>query len=123
LESKNGESSSRCRGDLDAKARQQSRDCLASPATCGPIHVEALRRPIHNGAMLYRGFPSKLDHGVPHWVETGALFHIRVAIDREKQQSPLIAAPFAQWLLDSARYSETKQHWHITLFLPMPDHL
>jgi len=60
LESKNGESSSRCRGDLDAKARQQS---------------------------------------------------------------PLTAAPFAQWLLDSARYYETKQRWHITLFLLMPDHL
>jgi len=76
--------------------------------------------------MLYRGFPSKLHHGVPHWVETGAtgaLFHIRVAIDREKQESPLTAAPFAQGLLDSARYYETKQRWHIALFLLMPDHL
>src|SRR4029077_18824724 len=73
--------------------------------------------------MLYRGFPSKLHHGVPCWVESGALFHIRVAIDREKQKSPLTATPFAQWLLDSARYYESKQRWHITLFLLMPDHL
>jgi putative transposase len=73
--------------------------------------------------MLYRGFPSKLHHGVPHWVETGSLFHVRVGIDREKQRSPLTAAPFAQRLLDSARYYESKQRWHITLFLLMPDHL
>jgi putative transposase len=73
--------------------------------------------------MLYRGFPSKLHHGVPHSVETGSLFHVRVGIDREKQRSPLTAAPFAQWLLDSARYYEAKQRWHITLFLLMPDHL
>jgi len=33
--------------------------------------------------MLYRGFPSKLHHEVPHWVEPGALFHIRIAIDRD----------------------------------------
>ena len=73
--------------------------------------------------MPYRGFPSKLHHEVPHWVETGALFHIRIAVDREKEQSPLTAAPLAQALLDSARFYETKQRWYITLFLLMPDHL
>jgi hypothetical protein len=46
--------------------------------------------------MLYRGFGSKLHHKVPHWVEPGALFHIRIAVDREKEQSPLTAAPLAQ---------------------------
>jgi putative transposase len=73
--------------------------------------------------VLYRGFPSKLHHEVPHWVETGALFHIRIAIDREKEQSLLTGAPLAQALLDSARIYETKQRWYITLFLLMPDHL
>src|SRR2546428_10607595 len=43
--------------------------------------------------MLYRGFPSKLHHEVPQWVETGALFHIRIAVDREKEQVPLTAGP------------------------------
>jgi putative transposase len=73
--------------------------------------------------VLYRGFPSKLHHEVPHWVETGALFHIRIAVDREKEQSSLTAGPCAQALLDSARFYETKQRWYITLFLLMPDHL
>ena len=73
--------------------------------------------------MLYRGFPSKLHHAVPHWVERGALFHIRIAIEREKNQRPLSTGPLAQALLDSARFYETKLRWHITLFLLMPDHL
>jgi putative transposase len=73
--------------------------------------------------MLYRGFPSKLHHEVPSWVENGALFHIRIALDREREQSVLTEPHLAQSLLDSARFYETKQRWHITLFLLMPDHL
>jgi putative transposase len=73
--------------------------------------------------MPYRGFPSKLHHAVPHWVEPGALFHIRVALDRETQQRQLTDRELAQRLLDSARFYESKQRWHITLFLLMPDHL
>ncbi len=112
---------------LDAKARRRSRiySSIAHGVADPPwaIQLEALKRPIHNDAMLYRGFPSKLHHGVPHWVQTGALFHIRIAIDREKEQKPLTAAPLAQALLNSARFYEAKQRWHITLFLLMPDHL
>ena len=26
----------------------------------------------------YRGFPERLHHRMPHWVEPGALFHIRI---------------------------------------------
>ena len=73
--------------------------------------------------MLYRGFPSRLHHEVPAWVEPGALFHVRIAVHREKQKMQLIAAPLAQALLDSAIFYEAKQRWHITLFLLMPDHL
>ena len=73
--------------------------------------------------MLYRGFPSKLHHKVPPWVETGALFHIRIAIDREKEHSPLMAASLGQGLLESARFYEAKLRWHITLFLLMSEHL
>ena len=73
--------------------------------------------------MLYRGFPSKLHHEVPPWVKTGALFHIRIAVDREKERSPLTDTALAQALLDSARFYEIKQRWYITLFLLMPDHL
>jgi REP element-mobilizing transposase RayT len=73
--------------------------------------------------MLYRGFASKLHHEIPHWVETGALFHIRIAVHREKERRRLTTAPLAQALLDSARFYQAKQRWHITLFLLMPDHL
>jgi putative transposase len=85
--------------------------------------LKTLKRPIHNDAMLYHGFPPKLHHEVPHWVERGALFHIRMGVDREKEQRPLTSAPLAQALLDSARFYEAKQRRHITLFLLMPDHL
>jgi REP element-mobilizing transposase RayT len=71
----------------------------------------------------YRGFPSKLHHEVPHWAESEALFHIRVALDREREQPPLTSALLAPTILDSARFYETKQRWYITLFLLMPDHL
>ena len=73
--------------------------------------------------MLYPGFPTKLHHAVPHWVERGSLFHNRIAIDRKKNQRQLTTASLAQALLDSARFYETKLRWHITLFLFMPDHL
>jgi hypothetical protein len=49
---------------------------------------------------IYRGFPERLHHRVPRWVEPGALFHIRIALDREKEQKALIAsgsAPQISW--------------------------
>jgi putative transposase len=60
---------------------------------------------------------------VPHWVEPGALFHIRIRLDREKQQKALIDPSLAQTILDSAKLYEAKMRWHITLFLLMPDHV
>jgi len=73
--------------------------------------------------VIYRGFPQRLHHKVPHWVEPGALFHIRVAVDREKAQNPLTDPSLAQAILDSAKFYESKMRWHITIFLLMPDHL
>jgi putative transposase len=72
---------------------------------------------------IYRGFPRRLHHRVPHWVEPGALFHIRIALDREKEQKALTESALARAILDSAKFYEAKMHWHITLFLLMPDHL
>ena len=73
--------------------------------------------------MRYRGFPSKLHHEVPSWVETGALFHIRIGLNRQIEQSFLTDVPLPVALPDSAKFYETKARWHITLFLLMPDHL
>ena len=82
---------------------------------------------------IYRGFLQRLHHTVPRWVEPGALFHIRIALDREKEQRPLTGPALAQGrhgesvlrrtIFDSAKLYETKARWHITLFLLMPDHL
>jgi putative transposase len=68
-------------------------------------------------------FPSKLHHEVPHWVEPGALFHIRIALNRESEQRSLADPSLAPTLLESARFYEKSKRWHITLFILMPDHL
>ena len=73
--------------------------------------------------MIYRGFPERLHHTVPHWVEAGALFHIRIRLDREKKQKALTDPALAPTILNSAKFYETRMRWHITLFLLMPDHL
>ena len=73
--------------------------------------------------MIYRGFPQRLHHRVPHWVEPGALFHIRIRLEREKGQKALTDPALGQTILDSAKFYEAKMRWHITLFLLMPDHL
>jgi putative transposase len=71
----------------------------------------------------YHGFPSKLHHDVPHWVKSGALFHVRVALDRQLEQRPLTEPALARSLLDSANFYQAKERWYITLFLLMPDHI
>jgi REP-associated tyrosine transposase len=60
---------------------------------------------------------------VPSWVEPGGLFHLRVALDREIKQRTLTDRSLGQAVLDSAKLYETKERWHVTLFLLMPDHL
>jgi hypothetical protein len=57
---------------------------------------------------IYRGFPERLHHRVPHWVEPGALFHVRIAHDREKEQQALTHPALAQEILDSAKFYEAK---------------
>jgi REP-associated tyrosine transposase len=73
--------------------------------------------------VIYRGFPRRLHHSVPAWVEPGALFHIRVALDREIKQRTLTDPSLGQAVLDSAKVYETNHRWHVTLLVLMPDHL
>lgn len=72
---------------------------------------------------MRREFPRGLHHEVPPWVDAGALFHIRIALDRNKEQHLLTDVPLARAILDSARLYERKERWQITLFVIMPDHL
>ncbi|MFL6515546.1 MAG: transposase [Chthoniobacterales bacterium] len=60
---------------------------------------------------------------MPNWVEPGALFRIRIRLDHTKNQRFLTESPLSPRLLDSARFYEKKQRWHIMLFLLMPDHV
>jgi REP element-mobilizing transposase RayT len=65
----------------------------------------------------------RLHHSVPHWVEPGALFHIRIRLERKKEQKTLMHPALGQAILDSAEFYEARMRWHITLFLLMPDHV
>jgi REP element-mobilizing transposase RayT len=70
-----------------------------------------------------RWFPSKLHHAVPGWVQPGALFHIRIALDYTKEQTPLTSQPLADSIMESARFSDRQQLWYVTVFMLMPDHI
>jgi len=70
-----------------------------------------------------RAFPRRLYHEVPSWVEDGALFHIRIALERGVKQNALTNPQLARAILNSATLYQRKERWHITLFLLMPDHL
>jgi REP element-mobilizing transposase RayT len=72
---------------------------------------------------MYRGFPSKLHHTVPHWVQDRAMFHIRIALNRTKEQQPLIAPTLAESLMEPARFYDRRQRWYIGVFMLMPDHI
>ena len=73
--------------------------------------------------MNFRGFPSKLHHTVPDYVQPGALFHIRIALDRTKQQRTLISSPLTESLMESAKFYQRNHRWYITVFMLMPDHI
>jgi hypothetical protein len=59
----------------------------------------------------YHGFPERLHHRMPHWVEPGALFHIRIRLDREKQQRTLVDPSLAQAFLRDKSMSEVIRDW------------
>src|SRR5437763_1638579 len=58
-------------------------------------------------------FLPKLHHDVPYWVDPNSLFHIRIRLDRDKQQTPLTDALLATTLLESAEFYDSKFRWHI----------
>jgi len=96
---------------------------LTSPggAADPPCNIRTYGSPSY--ACRIASSPPKLHHDVPHWVESGALFHVRVALDRQCEQRPLTEPTLGRSILDSARFYQEKQRWHITLFQLMPDHI
>jgi putative transposase len=76
-----------------------------------------------NCFVVYRGFPAKLHHDLPGWVVPESLFHIRIRLDRDNQQTPFTDPPLATAVMKSAEFYDSKLRWHIALFLLMPDHI
>ena len=71
-----------------------------------------------------KGYPQRLYHAVPSWVESGSCFHIRLRVAHAKPDSPsLIETRVAHGLLAAARFYHERQRWHCRLFLLMPDHI
>ncbi len=64
----------------------------------------------------------RLSHAIPSWVKDGAVFHIRLRIDR-KWNGFLTHESIAPKILDSVAFYQAKQAWNCRLVLLMPDHL
>jgi hypothetical protein len=84
-----------------------------SPNICSEITGSLVKLA---GMKIYRRFPERLHHRLPPWVEPGALFHDRIALDRKKEQRVLMDPLLGPGILDSAKFYEAKTRWHITLF-------
>ena len=57
---------------------------------------------------IYQSFPERLHHRVPYWVEPGSLFHVRIALDRKKEQRVLMDPLLGPGILDSAKFYEAR---------------
>jgi REP element-mobilizing transposase RayT len=64
-----------------------------------------------------------LHHTVPAWIDPGAIFHIRIRLDRRHEQEVLTTARLGKSLMDSAAFYDRQQRWYITVFTLMPDHI
>jgi REP element-mobilizing transposase RayT len=64
-----------------------------------------------------------LYHTVPDWVDSGAIFHVRIALDRRLRQPPLTNSALAESLMESAKFYDRQRRWYIMVFLLMPDHI
>ena len=65
---------------------------------------------------------SKLHHGTPGWVESGAFFHIRLR-HASSSGDDLTSPAIASELLNSVEHYSKTGKWYHYLFLLMPDHI
>lgn len=83
----------------------------------------AFRLGYHSSVNVYRGFPRRLHHEVRSWVESGAIFHIRIGTDHEAQRVPLTMPELAKSIMRSVQIYEERLRWYLRIFVLMPDHL
>ena len=95
---------------------------LARPRRDATVHLGGT---MTSGGMRMNeknGYPGRLHHAAPPWVEAGALYHVRIRLDAGSHQN-MASLPLGRRLLDSVRFYHSRQKWYARLFLLMPDHL
>ena len=68
------------------------------------------------------GWPERLYHQIPSWVESGSIFHVRIRCASSNPVS-LVDPMLAASVLGSVRLYDAQQRWSVQLFLLMGDHL
>jgi REP element-mobilizing transposase RayT len=63
----------------------------------------------------------KLPHGVPPWVEDGALYFITINC-RDRGQNSLCQEEISKQLFESIAFRHQRREWWVRSFLLMPDH-
>ncbi len=89
-----------------------------------PPSADGAHLPIQRGGPGGPALPvrKKLPHGVPDWVEDGAVYFITLCcVPRGHNQ--LCAPATAERIWEAARFREERHDWHVRLLLLMPDHL
>src|SRR5882724_2724022 len=66
------------RGEFDVKIMSAKPSSSSIARRSGRSTLPSVNRHVTIVRVLYRGFPFKLHHELPSWVEDGALFHIRI---------------------------------------------
>ena len=72
--------------------------------------------------MPERPIRAPLHHGIPDWVEPGAIFFITVCA-RRRGRNTLACDPVGTGLLEAVAHYHRRQIWWVRLFLLMPDHV
>jgi REP element-mobilizing transposase RayT len=67
-------------------------------------------------------FPQRLHHATPAWVESDAVFHVRIRV-APGFTAPLTGPFLAEFLLKTVLHYHTSRRWGCRLFLIMPDHV
>jgi len=64
----------------------------------------------------------KLPHGIPPWVESGAIYFITICTE-PRSINQLCTPEAAAWIRESFEFREQRGDWWVHLLLLMPDHL
>ena len=89
---------------------------LGPPQNADGVHVPAES---HGMALPNR---KTLPHGIPAWVEDGAVYFITICC-AARGTNQLCLADVAERIFESVRFRQERRNWFMHLLLLMPDHL